>query len=64
MQQEIFPDEQKITKITPIFKIGDCDLISNYRPSSVLSSLSKIVEKEVILQLTELLNVKNVITSR
>ena len=63
VQQGIFPDELKIAKITPLFKSGERNLISNYRPISVLSSQSKFVEKVVILQLTEFLNVYNVITS-
>ena len=51
-------------KIVPIFKSGERNLISNYKPISVLSCLSKIVEKVVILQLTEFSKVNNVITSR
>ena len=34
-----------MAKITPIFKSGDKELVSNYRPISVLSCFSKILER-------------------
>lgn len=40
-----FPKELKISKISPIFKSGDKKCVNNYRPISVLSVFSKIVEK-------------------
>ena len=47
----IFPDELKIAKITPLYKKENVKLIENYRPISVLSSISKIFEKVVFNQL-------------
>lgn len=41
----IYPPELKISKITPIFKSGSRDCMSNYRPISVISVFSKVVEK-------------------
>ena len=41
----IFPDSLKIAKITPIFKHGEDYLFNNYRPISVLPSMSKIFER-------------------
>ena len=35
----------KIAKVTPIFKSGKKELLTNYRPISVLSSFSKILER-------------------
>ena len=46
-----FPDELKIARITPIFKSGDRENVSNYRPISVLPILSKIFEKFAYIQL-------------
>ena len=40
----IFPDKLKQSKVTPIFKANDKELLSNYRPISVLSSMSKLYE--------------------
>ena len=47
----IFPSKLKLAKIIPIYKKDDCHLISNYRPISLLPSLSKIFEKIVYDQL-------------
>ena len=40
-----FPDHLKISSVTPIFKQGIKEEPGNYRPISVLSPLSKIIEK-------------------
>jgi hypothetical protein len=47
----IFPNKLKTSRIVPIFKTGDAELCDNYRPISLLSSLSKILEKMVSIQL-------------
>ena len=41
----IVPDKMKIAKVIPIHKKGDPLDISNYRPISLLSSISKVLEK-------------------
>ena len=40
----VFPKQWKHAVITPIFKTGSSDLICNYRPISILTSFSNIVE--------------------
>ena len=40
-----FPDRLKVARVRPLFKKGDNQLITNYRPISILPSLSKINEK-------------------
>ncbi len=48
--------------VIPLFKKGDQENVSNYRPISVLSVLSKILEKFVSNQLIDFL-LKNILLS-
>ena len=41
----IFPSEMKTAKVIPLFKSGDRSDFSNYRPISLLSQFSKVLEK-------------------
>ena len=45
IEKGIFPDDLKIAKVTPIYKTDDISNLSNYRPISVLSCFSKILER-------------------
>ena len=47
----IFPNRLKIAKVVPLYKKGDSHIIDNYRPISLLPSISKIFEKIVFKQL-------------
>ena len=47
LKKGVFSDDFKIAKITPIFKAGEHKSVSNYRPISVLSCFSKILERIV-----------------
>ena len=46
-----FPDDLKMTKVTPAFKGGDRDDLGNYRPISVLPTVARIFEKLVYDQM-------------
>lgn len=41
----VFPTKMKAAKVIPIFKSGNSHILSNYRPVSLLSQFSKILEK-------------------
>ena len=41
------PDKMKIARVVPIFKKGQKDFVNNYRPISLLTSFSKILERLV-----------------
>ena len=56
------PSQLKIAKIVPIFKSGEKTNMDNYRPISLLSCFSKILEKVVANRLTSFLNLNNLIT--
>ena len=45
LQTAIFSDPLKIANVIPVFKTGDLEEITNYRPISVLSCFSKMLER-------------------
>jgi hypothetical protein len=51
----VVPTQLKIAKVIPIFKSGDQSALDNYRPISLLSNFSKILEKVVGNRLTSYL---------
>ena len=55
------PTEFNISKIDPVFKSGDSHDFNNYRPISLLSSFSRLVENVVARQLVGFLNSHNLI---
>ena len=57
----IFPDCLKIAKIIPVFKNGDKSEINNYRPISILSPFSKILEKLIYARTIEFCNKHSII---
>ena len=56
-----FPDKLKYAKVTPIFKSGDSGELGNYRPISVLSCFSKMLEKIVYSTTVTFLNKYNLL---
>ena len=60
----VFPDSMKIAIISPIFKEGDPDDITNYRPISVLPILSKLFERAAANQIVDFLEKNNIISNR
>lgn len=57
----VFPNRMKVAKVAPVFKKGDPKMFSNYRPISVLPSLSKILERIVYNRLLAFLNKHNIL---
>ena len=51
MSSGIFPSWLKFSQIVPIFKKGDKDKLTNYRPISLLTAFSKIFEKVIYKRL-------------
>ncbi|MCG7877652.1 MAG: reverse transcriptase family protein [Candidatus Thiodiazotropha endolucinida] len=56
IQTGLFPNQLKMAKVLPIFKTGAKDDPSNYRPISILPTISKIFEKHVNSHLMAFLN--------
>lgn len=55
-QKGAFPAPLKKSIITPVHKGGDRDDVNNYRPISVLTAISKIIEKLINSRLLQYLN--------
>lgn len=51
LETGVVPGEWKVAKVTPLYKSGSLAEIDNYRPISILHTLSKILEKIVYKQL-------------
>jgi hypothetical protein len=57
----IFHDRLKFSEVKPLFKKGDKTEFSNYRPISLLTSFSKIIEKILYKRLYQHLNENNIL---
>ncbi len=55
LAEGIFPDALKIAKVIPIYKSGMKDSINNYRPISVLPTISKVFEKVICKRMNNFL---------
>ena len=57
----VVPRAWKRARVVPIFKSGDISSLNNYRPISILPIVSKIVERTVHKQLSEFLDINNIL---
>ena len=62
-QSGIFPSKMKTAKVIPIFKNGDRHLFNNYRPISLLSQFSKILEKLFVKRLDSFIEKHNLLSN-
>ena len=60
IKQGYFPTELKLGCITPIYKKGNRQDISNYRPVCSLSQFSKIFEKLIYTRMVDFINKKHI----
>jgi len=64
LKSGIVPEKLKIAKIIPIFKNGDDTNMSNYRPISVLSCFSKLLERIMYDRLNNYLTENNILYNK
>ena len=57
----IFPQDLKTARVIPLFKAGDPEVFSNYRPVSILPCFSKLLEKVFHNRLSEYVNVNKML---
>jgi hypothetical protein len=58
-----FPDRLKYAIIKPIFKKGDNQDITNYRPISLLTSFSKVIEKLIYARLLDHITTNSILVN-
>ena len=58
-EEGVFPEKPKCINVIPLYKVQDPMLFNNYRPISLLSVFSKIIERLVYNRLIEFLNKHN-----
>ena len=59
----VFPNKCKIAKVIPLYKNGDIDDFSNYRPVSLLPQFSKILEKLFNNRLKSFMKVNHILSN-
>ena len=63
LEQGTFPAELKIANIIPIFKAGETELVGNYRPVSLLSTVSKVFERAFFSKLSSFITQQKILYS-
>lgn len=58
----IFPNKLKKSTITPIYKAGDKQIVSNYRPITILPNFSKIFEKIIYIRIETFVQRHNILS--
>ena len=61
LQMGVFPEGMKIARIIPILKNGNINDFTNYRPISLLSQFSKILEKIFHNRMMSFIEEKNIL---
>jgi potassium voltage-gated channel Eag-related subfamily H protein 8 len=59
----VFPSRLKYSIVTPIYKKGDKNNVSNVRPISLLPSVSKILKRVIYKRLMNHLLTNNILTN-
>ena len=61
---DIFPSLWKHARANPIFKTGSRYEVNNYRPISILPTISKLTEKWISIKVTNFLNFHKILHQR
>ena len=61
IEKSYIPQHFKLAAVTPVFKGGDANNVNDYRPISLISVLSKVLEKHIFKHMTGCLDNHNLI---
>ena len=59
--KRIFPNALKLSKVIPLYKKGDKQYLSNYRPISLLPTISKVFERVLYTQIYDHFNINSLL---
>ena len=62
--QGVFPDELKLAIVIPVYKCNDKQTLSNYRPISILTLFSKVLETVMYKSISKFLDAHSLIHDR
>ena len=62
IQEGVFPDLYKSSKVIPLFKNGSTLSVTNFRPISLLPIISKVFEKLIFIRLSSFLSKYEILT--
>jgi len=63
LKHDLFLSKFKTAIVKPLYKLGNTNLVSNYRPISMLCNFSKIFEKIIKFTLISYLETNNLLSS-
>ena len=61
LQQGVFPNALKCAKVIPVYKASDPSILNNYRPISLLSPFSKLLERIMYNKIMKFLVANNIL---
>ena len=64
LETGVFPDKMKVAKVHALLKSGDPNHKDNYRPISLLSVMSKVLERFVYLKIVSHMDLNEVVYSK
>ena len=62
--QGVFPDELKLARVIPVYKCNDKQTLSSYRPISILTLFSKVLETVMYKSISKFLDSHSLIHDR
>ena len=62
-ENSVFPDKMKVTNVVPLFKSGNKNEFTNYRPVSLLPQFSKVLEKLFDIRLQKFIDKCNILSN-